>query len=66
MIVYALLSIRYKSNKSNFGREKHEKTFNYFEISDTKEAVVRDTFKWGWERDIILHFLKVEVLLPIH
>ena len=52
-----------KSNKSNFGREKHEKTFNCFEIYHTKEAEVRDTFQWGWERDIILYFLKVEVLL---
>ena len=42
---------------------KHEKTFNCFEISHTKEAEVRDTFQWGWERDIILYFLKVEVLL---
>ena len=35
-------------------------------MSHTKEAEVRDTFQWGWERDIILHFLKVEVLMPIY
>ena len=45
---------------------KHVKTFNCFEISHAKEAEVRDTFQWGWERDKILHFLKVEVLLPIY
>ena len=31
-----------------------------------KKAEVRDTFQWGFERDVILHFLKVEVLLPIY
>ena len=46
-----------------FGREKQEKTFNCFEIHHTKEAEVRDTFQWGWERDMILYFLKVKVLL---
>ena len=46
--------------------KKHEKTFNCSEISHTKEAEVRDTFQWGWERDIILHFLKVEMLLPTY
>ena len=46
--------------------KKQEKTFNCFEISRTKESEVRDTFQLGWERDIILHFLKVEVLLPIY
>ena len=46
--------------------KKHEKTFNCFEISHTKEAEVRDTFQWGRESDTILHFLKVEVLLPIY
>ena len=39
---------------------------NFFEISHTKEAEVRDTFQRGLERDIILHFLKVEVLLTIY
>ena len=47
-------------------RKKHEKTFNCFEISHIKEAEVRDTFQWRWEIDTILHFLKVEVLLPIY
>ena len=36
---------------------------NCFGISHTKEAEVQDTFQYGWEKDIILHFLKVEVLL---
>ena len=27
---------------------------------------VRDTIQWWWERDKILHFLKVEVQLPIY
>ena len=36
-------------------------------ISLPKEAELRDTFQWGWDRDTILHFLKVEVLLlPIY
>ena len=52
-----------KVTKSKFGREKREKTSNYFEISHTKEAEVRDTFQRGWERDIIIYFLKVQVLL---
>ena len=43
-----------------------KKNFKCFEISHTKEAEVRDTFQCGWERDIILHFLKVEVLLTFH
>ena len=38
--------------------KKHEKTFNCFEISRTKEAEVRDTFQRGWERDIIFLFLE--------
>ena len=44
---------------------KHEKTFNCFEISHTREAEIRDTFQWGLESDTIPHFLKVEVILPI-
>ena len=39
---------------------------NCFEISFTKEAEVRDTFHWWCESDTILHFLKVEVSLPIN
>ena len=62
----ALISIRYKRNKSNFGREKQENSFNCFDIFHTKEVEVRDTFQWWWERDIIPHFLKVKVLLPIY
>ena len=41
---------------------KHEKIF----ISHTEEAEARDVFRRGWESDTILHFLKVEVLLPIY
>ena len=44
-------------NKSNFSKEKHEKTFNYLEICHTREAEVRDTFQWGREIDTILNFL---------
>ena len=46
--------------------KKHENTFNGFEISHTKEAEVRDTFKWGWYSYTILHCLKDEVLLSIY
>ena len=52
-----------KETNQNLVAEKHEKAFDCFEISHTKEAEVRDTFQWGWDRDIILYFLKVEVLL---
>ena len=46
--------------------KKHEKTFNCFETSHTKEAEVRDTFQRVRKSDTILHFLNVEMLLPIH
>ena len=46
--------------------EKHEKTFNCYAISYTKEGEVRDIVQLGWGSDIILHFLKVEVLLSIN
>ena len=32
--------------KLNFDMEKHEKTFNCYDISHTKEAAVRDFFPW--------------------
>ena len=40
----------------------YQKTFNCFEISLLKDAVVRITFQWQWESVTILHLLKVEVL----
>ena len=52
-----------KARNQIFVRKKHEKTFNCFEISHTKEAEVRDTFKRGCESDTIFHSLKVEVLI---
>ena len=54
-----------KSNKSNFGTENYEKTFNCHEIAHTKEAEVYDIFQRGLESDTILHSLNVEVLLRI-
>ena len=70
VIYYKLLMLffpadRKITNQILVGKKKHEKTFTCFKIYRTKEAEVRDTFQWGWERDIILHFLKVEVLLQI-
>ena len=46
--------------------EKHEKSFNCCKISHTKEAEVRDTLQWRLESETILHFLEVEVLLPVY
>ena len=60
--MYFFLSDRKVTNQI-LVRKKHEKNFNCFEISHTKEAEVRDTFQWGWESGQILHFLKVEALL---
>ena len=55
-----------RKQDKNPGNSTHEKTFNCFEIALTKEAEARNIFQWGWESDTILHFLKVDMLLPIY
>ena len=40
---------QYAPDHSIRGHKKHDRTFNYYEISHTKEAEVPDICQLGWE-----------------
>ena len=51
---------------SNFGTEKHEKTFNCYDISDAKKGKVRDVILRGeLEMDIIHYVWRLECYLRL-